>query len=141
MFFRKAEEKDAVILNTFMEDLVHTKGNLEKQKKKIKLIRNMEQYYLCLACEGEEVLGTAMGILCEDICGQCERFLVIENVYVKDAWRGKGVAEAIFSELECWSKEHNCYYSILVSGNDRKRAHAFYEKAGYEKMGGFRKMY
>ena len=38
-------------------------------------------------------------------------------------------------------KEHNGYYSMLVSGNNRKRAHAFYEKEGYEKMGGFRKMY
>lgn len=141
MIFRKAEEKDAEVLNLFMEDLVHTKGNLEKQKKKIKLISNMEHYYLCLACEEEEVVGTAMGILCEDICEECERFLVIENVYVHEAWRGKGVAKAIFEELERWSKERNCYYSMLVSGNDRKRAHAFYEKAGYEKMGGFRKMY
>lgn len=141
MNFRKAEEKDAEILNFFMEDLVNAKGNMEKLKKKINRINSMEQYYLCLAYEGENVLGTAMGILCEDICEECERFLVIENVYVKEEWRGKGVAKSIFLELERWSKEQGCYYSILVSGNDRKQAHAFYEKAGYEKMGGFRKMY
>lgn len=141
MNFRKAEEKDAVVLNSFMEDLVHEKGNMEKLKKKLKVINEMKQYYLCLACEGEEILGTAMGILCEDICEECKRFLVIENVYVKEEWRGKGVAKAIFEELERWSKEHNGYYSMLVSGNNRKRAHAFYEKEGYEKMGGFRKMY
>lgn len=141
MYFRKAEETDAEVLNLFMEDLVHAKGNLKKIREKVKRIHGMEQYYLCLACEGDEILGTAMGILCEDICEECERFLVIENVYVKEPWRGKGVAKAIFAELERWSKEHNCYYSMLVSGNDRKRAHAFYEKAGYEKMGGFRKMY
>lgn len=141
MYFRKAEETDAEVLNLFMEDLVHAKGNLKKIREKVKRIHGMEQYYLCLAYEGDEILGTAMGILCEDICEECERFLVIENVYVKEPWRGKGVAKAIFAELERWSKEHNCYYSMLVSGNDRKRAHAFYEKAGYEKMGGFRKMY
>ena len=80
MYFRKAEETDAELLNLFMEDLVHAKGNLKKIREKVQRIHGMEQYYLCLACEGDEILGTAMGILCEDICEECERFLVIEKL-------------------------------------------------------------
>lgn len=140
MNFRKATEKDATVLHQFMEELVEAPGDLELQKKQIKKLSEKEHYYLCLACEEEEVIGTAMGILCEDICEDCRRFLVIENVFVREDWRGKGVAKSIFQELERWGQEHNCYYAILVSENKRERAHTFYQKAGYKKMGGFKKM-
>lgn len=140
MYFRKAESKDAEILQMFMEELVDAPGNRELLKKKLQRIENLENYYLCLAYEGEEILGTAMGILCEDICEDCRNFLVIENVFVKKEHRGLGVAAKIFQELEIWGKKNNAYYSILVSEDRRERAHAFYEKAGYKKMGGFKKM-
>ena len=140
MIFRKAKPEDAEVLQTFMEELVSAPCEMEQLVKKLQKIEELEHYHLCLACEGEEILGTAMGILCEDICEDCRRFLVIENVFVKKECRGAGVAEKIFLELERWGKKNDAYYSILVSENKRERAHAFYEKAGYKKMGGFKKM-
>lgn len=140
MNFRKAEPKDAKTLQIFMEELVEAPGDRELLIKKLQKIETLENYYLCLACEGEKILGTAMGILCEDICEDCRNFLVIENVFVKGECRGMGVAEQIFQELEQWGRKNNAYYSILVSENKRERAHAFYEKVGYKKMGGFKKM-
>lgn len=140
MYFRKAQSNDAEILQVYMEELVNAPGNKELLKEKLQKIEKLDNYYLCLACEGDEILGTAMGILCEDICEDCRNFLVIENVYVKEEYRGSGVAAKIFQELEIWGKKNNAYYSILVSENRRERAHAFYEKAGYKKMGGFKKM-
>ena len=113
MNFRKATEEDAKVLSRFMEELVEAPGDLELQKKQIKNLSEKEHYYLCLACQQEEVIGTAMGRLCEDICEDCRRFLVIENVFVREDWRGKGVAKSIFQELERWGKKHNCYYAIL----------------------------
>ena len=140
MYFRKAEIKDAEVLQGFMEELVDAPGDRELLERKLQRIEKLENYYLCLACEGEEILGTAMGIVCEDICEDCRNFLVIENVFVKKECRGLGVAAKIFQELETWGKDNNAYYSILVSEEKRERAHAFYEKAGYKKMGGFKKM-
>ena len=140
MYFRKAEKKDAEVLQSYMEDLVDKPGELELLEKQIEHIGKLEHYYLCLLCKENEILGTAMGILCEDICEDCRRFLVIENVYVKEAYRGKGMAKTIFEELERWGKSNDAYYSILVSENKRERAHAFYNKIGYKKMGGFKKM-
>lgn len=115
-------------------------GNSELIRKKLQKIEKIDNYYLCLACEEDKILGTAMGILCEDICEDCRNFLVIENVFVRKESRGLGVAAKIFQELENWGKNNNAYYSILVSEDKRERAHAFYEKAGYKKMGGFKKM-
>ena len=140
MYFRKAEKKDANVLKVYMEDLVDKPGDFHLLEKQIDRIAKLDHYYLCLACEEDKVLGTAMGILCEDICEDCRRFLVIENVYVNEEYRGKGIAKAIFEELERWGKENHAYYSILVSENKRERAHAFYSKIGYKKMGGFKKM-
>lgn len=140
MFFRKAEPKDAELLQVFMEELVNAPGNIELIRKKLQKIEDLDNYYLCLACEEDKILGTAMGILCEDICEDCRNFLVIENVFVREECRGLGVAAKIFQELENWGKNNNAYYSILVSEDKRERAHAFYEKAGYKKMGGFKKM-
>lgn len=140
MQFRKATPKDAEVLQSFMEELVEAPGDRALLIKKLEKIENLENYYLCLAWEKEEVLGTAMGILCEDICEDCRNFLVIENVFVKKEYRGQGVAGEIFRELEQWGRQNQAYYSILVSENKRERAHAFYEKAGYKKMGGFKKM-
>lgn len=120
MFFRKAKPEDADTLKIFMEELVSAPCEMDLLVKKLQKIEELEQYYLCLACEGEEILGTAMGILCEDICEDCRRFLVIENVFVKKECRGAGVAEKIFQELEQWGKKNNAYYSILVSENKRE---------------------
>lgn len=139
--YRKAEKKDAEILAQFMEDLVEAKGDAKAVARQIEKMAEQEQYYLCLACEEEQVLGTAMGILCEDICEKCQRFLVIENVYVAKEHRGKKVATGILEELEAWAKEHNSYYAILVSENRREAAHKFYQESGYKKMGGFKKLF
>lgn len=44
-------------------------------------------------------------------------------------------------EFERIAKERDCYYIILVSGEQRKEAHVFYEKLGFkdEKVEGYRK--
>lgn len=140
MIFRRAEVTDAEVLKGFMEELVDAPGDFQLIQKKIGKIRENKNYYLCLACEEDEVIGTTMGILCEDICEDCRKFLVLENVFVKEEYRGQGVAEKIFQELERWGKENSAYYSILVSETKRERAHTFYKKVGYKKMGGFKKM-
>lgn len=137
--YRKAEMKDASILKEFMEQLVETEGDCIKIQNQIKHISSNDNYYLCIAHNGESVAGTAMGVLLEDICGQCQRFLVIENVFVSPRFRGQKIADGILQELERWGKENNSYYSILVSENHREGAHKFYQKVGYKKMGGFKK--
>lgn len=45
------------------------------------------------------------------------------------------------AEIERIAKERNCGYMILVSGDQRKEAHRFYEKLGFgdEKVQGYRK--
>lgn len=68
------------------------------------------------AKEDGKVLGTAMGVLCQDVCAGARKFLVIENVMVDERSRGKGAGRALMETLEAWGKAGGAYYAILVSG-------------------------
>lgn len=139
IIFRQAETEDAKELSFFMEQLVDAPCDYEKLVSKIETIRGNDMYYLCVASIDEKIVGTAMGILCEDICEHCQRFMVVENVFVHEEYRGRGIIGKIFAELEQWAKCHDAYYAILVSENYRTTAHKAYEKIGYHKYGGFKK--
>ncbi len=55
--------------------------------------------------------------------------------------RGKKIGKALIYEIENIGRERNCYYTIFVSGIQRKDAHRFYESIGYslDSVQGFKK--
>jgi GNAT superfamily N-acetyltransferase len=72
-----------------------------------------------------------MGIICEELYGSCDSFLVLENMIVDKTVRNKGVGKALIKELERIAKEINCTQILLITENDRIDAIKFYESAGY----------
>lgn len=141
MEIRFIEQKDVKMLCNLLEKLQEERGNLEVLEETVKKLQEKEEYGLFGAFVDGMLVGFVMGICCQDVCGACKRFLVIENVIVEEAYHGQRVAQQLFEALESWSKEKKCYYAILVSGMARERAHHFYQKIGYTKEGGFRKYY
>lgn len=98
-----------------------------------------ENYFLVIAKEDEEIIGTATGICCKTLAVP---FLVIEDVVVKDGLRGKGIGGKLMKALDDFSERKNCAYAILVSSDFRKNAHKFYENHGFtDSVRGFRKVY
>lgn len=139
IIYRKARKEDATDIAEMTEKLVGNAADLKKLEDTLEMLSKKEEYYVVTAyCDGK-VIGMSQGMVCHDICEDCRNFLVIENVFIQEEYRGQHIAEGIFNELEKWGRLHNCYYAILVSGNERERAHGFYQKIGYEKEGGFRK--
>jgi GNAT superfamily N-acetyltransferase len=55
----------------------------------------------------------------------------IKRMFVKNAERGKGIANKILSELELWAKENGFVYAILETGDKQHEAIALYQKLGY----------
>lgn len=110
--------------------------------KSIEIYKEMlrdENYYLVVAKEDDEVIGSALGICCKCLAVS---FLVIEDVVVKEGIRGKGIGKKLMESLDEFAKRKNCAYAILVSSGHRKAAHKFYEKFGFvEDVRGFRKVY
>ncbi|MGL4345128.1 MAG: GNAT family N-acetyltransferase [Cellulosilyticaceae bacterium] len=105
-----------------------------------KMIQN--PMYLLLGAEVDgKIVGTLMGVVCDDLISQCKAFMTIENVAVAEGYRGYGIGKKLFSTIEEMAKERSCHYVYLVSGPTRKVAHCMYEKLGYAEEGalGFRK--
>jgi GNAT superfamily N-acetyltransferase len=140
--YRKANVGDVPALDILMSELMSDlfgKNNRARMEQVVAEMQQDARYYLAVACEGEQVVGTAMGVLCHDLCGECRPFMVIENVIVSQACRGKGVGRGLLQELERWGCAQGCTYIDLVSSAFRTQAHRFYEAMGYSREGGFRK--
>src|SRR3989344_2995630 len=64
-----------------------------------------------------------------------EPFGFIEDVFVEEAFRGRGFGEKIVAELITEAKKNKCYKLICTSRFSNDRAHHLYEKLGFKKHG------
>ncbi|RUS45885.1 GNAT family N-acetyltransferase [Cohnella sp. AR92] len=123
------------------DELIGRKTNFGKMAEIFGKIVENPGYHLLGAYLENELVGSLMGIECQDLVGECKPFMVIENVIVSNRARRQGVGRRLMEAIEGVAKERDCYYIIFVSGGQRKEAHAFYEKLGFkdEQVEGFRK--
>jgi ribosomal protein S18 acetylase RimI-like enzyme len=56
---------------------------------------------------------------------------VVQALVVDSEARSSGVGEALMHEAEAWAQSRKLPSVSLYSRDDRKRAHAFYERIGY----------
>ncbi|MCM3128913.1 MULTISPECIES: GNAT family N-acetyltransferase [unclassified Paenibacillus] len=123
------------------EELVGVSTNLTKMEETYQTLLEDKSYYVLGAFYENELAGSVMGILCKDLIGECEPFMVIENVVVSSRIRRQGIGRKLMSEIEVIARQQGCIYIILVSGGQRVEAHRMYESMGYreEHVEGFRK--
>lgn len=142
LLLRKITAQDQESLDQVMQ--VISDGGVKDKKRAAKLIKKVEsdpQKYLLAAVDRETgtLCGTLLGVVFEDICGDCRPILLVENVAVLPEYQGKGVGRAMFQEIERWGREMDCHYEMLVSGNQRTGAHKFYAALGFDEVKGFKK--
>lgn len=124
------------------EELIERKTNLQKFNKSFDWINSNKDYLLIGAKDDNgNLVGSLLGIVCQDLVGECKPFLVIENVIVKSDCRKMGIGKELMSFIEEFARTRNCYFTMLVSAFSRKDAHKFYESIGYAKdvVKGFKK--
>lgn len=124
------------------EELSGTKTNLQKFNKNFDWINSNKDYLLIGAKDDNgNLVGSLLGIVCQDLVGECKPFLVIENVIVKSGCRKMGIGKELMNFIEEFARTRNCYFTMLVSAFSRKNAHKFYESIGYAKdvVRGFKK--
>lgn len=111
----------------------------EEAQRVLQMMQESKDCLLLVVREGNEVLGTATGICCHVLSGS---FLVVEDVVVREEYRGRGIGKQLMEALDEFAVRCGCLYAILVSSGFRKEAHRFYEKQGFtEDVRGFRKGY
>ena len=128
---RKAEINDVKDLSEIFIEFTGENSDTIAMKKQIEVISKNPNYFVAIACDGEKAVGTAMGVVCYDLCGSCKQFMLIENVAVLPAYRGKGIGKLLMQAQEEFGRKNNCKYIILVSESKRIESHKFYESIGY----------
>jgi putative acetyltransferase len=68
-------------------------------------------------------------------CGAIKKFsedtAEVKRMYVKEEYRGQGIAKQILSELETWAAALNFSYCVLETGKKQPEAIRLYQKSGY----------
>lgn len=91
-----------------------------------------------------EANNTVVVAYLEDIpvgCGCFKKFdndsVEIKRMFVKDDFRGKGIARKILTELEKWAAETGYKNTVLETGCKQFEAINFYTNFGYYRIGNF----
>lgn len=62
-------------------------------------------------------------------------FGLLEDVYVAESQRGKGLGSALVKEVITAAREAGCYKLIATSRTTRPKVHELYERLGFERHG------
>lgn len=126
------EAQDLPALAGLFQQFWNETSSLEKMQKTFSKLRGNQAYILLGAKDAGRLVGFAMGIICEELYGECEPFMVIEDVIVDRNQRRSGVGAALMSALEQFAVERNCCQVIFVTETERTEAVRFYSSMGYD---------
>lgn len=62
-------------------------------------------------------------------------FCLMENVYIDEAYRGKGIGSELVQQVIKLAKEENCYKLIATSRTSRTKIHELYQRLGFTTHG------
>jgi len=62
-------------------------------------------------------------------------FGFMEDVFVNEDCRGKGVGKRLVNEVIKKAKENNCYKLVCTSRYEKEKVHMLYEKLGFSDHG------
>jgi ribosomal protein S18 acetylase RimI-like enzyme len=104
---------------------------LEDMRKTFRRLQKNPDYTLLGVREGGRLVGSVMGIRCEELYGHCRPFMVVEDMIVDRAHRRRGIGSELMRAIEQEAVRHDCSYIMLVTDATRRQALGFYERLGY----------
>lgn len=131
MHIREMAAEDMESLAALYYQFWGESSNTEKMREKFTLLQSNSAYIFLCAVEDGRVVGSVMGIVCEELYDECFPFMVLENMVVDSKYRRRGIGKLMFAELERRAKEKGCRQILLVTESDREDARRFYEDVGF----------
>jgi len=132
MEIRKLINNDLPQLALLYKTFWNEDSDIQEMERIFEKLENNDTYIFLCAVENNKICGSIMGIICYELYGNCEPFLVVEDMIVDINYRRKGIGKKLFMELERLAKEKNCSQILLVTETDRKDACNFYESVGFD---------
>ncbi|TSC57110.1 MAG: GCN5-like N-acetyltransferase [Parcubacteria group bacterium Greene0416_79] len=96
-------------------------------------IRNTSAIKFTCWEDGECIAGMQLYLIRND--SHTEPYALLEDLFVKETHRKKGVGSALVKEAREEAKRLNCYKVIGTSRLSREHVHRFYERLGFERYG------
>lgn len=128
-------------LKELYKDAFGSESNYEKMVETFNEIENNSNHIILCAKSNEKLVGSVLGVICQELIGQCTSFMVLEDVAVLNAYRRMGIAKQLLIEIETLAKLKKCNMILFVSSIHREGAHKLYESLDYgiDKVNGYRK--
>lgn len=138
VILRDAQEGDVEIIAALMTDLSYP-TTLAEMRARMGPIFVHPDYKTILAVYNDEIVGMA-GLVKGNYYEKNGKYLRVLAFVVKETARNLGIGKILINACEEYAIEKGLNTVIINSGNrdDRKVAHVFYQKMGYEiKSSGF----
>ena len=137
----KLEFEDLEGLKELYEDAFGSVTDLKKMMQTFDKIKNESNHVILCAKENKKVVGSVLGVICNELIGQSTPFMVLEDVAVLRSHRRMGIAKRLMIEIEKYATLNSCNMILFVSSSHREGAHKLYESLGYgiDKVKGYRK--
>jgi ribosomal protein S18 acetylase RimI-like enzyme len=143
MEIRKLKYTDIPQLALLYKHFWNEQSNIEKMEETFDKLKNNDSYIFLCAVDNDKICGSVMGIVCNGLYGNCDPFLLVEDMVVDINYRRKGIGRKLFLELEKEAKMRKCTGTILVTDSNREDACKFYESMGFSptKNKGYKRKY
>ncbi|MBE7120024.1 GNAT family N-acetyltransferase [Bacillus cereus] len=131
---REATIDDIDSLCSLTKELKGSSISNEVMNNRLQFVKMSPFDFLYVYEEENTILGL-LGFRIRENSEDITRYGEISIISVDSTIRRKGIGQVLIDYAEQLAKEHNCIGTWLVSGMNRKEAHPFYEKSGYEVNG------
>lgn len=98
-------------------------------------MRRYPDYRLYMAALDGQVLGAFVLLIMDNFAHLGAPSGIVEDVVVREGWRGKGIGAAMMRFAMARCREKHCYKMVLSSNRNRAEAHRFYRSLKFETHG------
>ncbi len=134
---RAATESDLQsILDLFVE--IEEDGrvlSIEEARSIFSRMQSYPDYKVYVAVSNGLIVGTFALLIMDNLAHMGAPSGVVEDVVVRQDWRGKGVGKQMMRFAMNRCLERGCYKLALSSNLKRKAAHQFYDDLGFQRHG------
>ncbi|MBO1627393.1 GNAT family N-acetyltransferase [Bacillus arachidis] len=131
---RKATVNDIEALCSLTKELKGSNISHVDMQNRLQFVE-MSPFDFLYVYEEDDVIFGFLGFRIRENLEDVTRYGEISIISVDLSARRKGIGQILMDYAEQLAKKHNCIGTWLVSGTQRKEAHPFYKKLGYEVNG------
>ncbi len=141
IIIREMIPQDVESLSLLYKEFWGEESNQNRMAAKFFDLQKSKAYIFLSAVDGNRIVGSIMGIVCEELYGECETFLVMEDFVVSEDYRRMGVGKRLLETMEKSARSRGCRQIQFMTESRREGSIAFYESQGYDsgKNIGFKK--